>query len=154
MSALGMVQREMAADSVAEAVDGAGGDQIQDALTSIVTYIPTEIVTFYTAVIAWRGEALGEGKPMEWGYFIAFWIASPLLVLFMWKFIAGRNRPALPFPGWAVAASIISFPFWAATLKPSPFTAWPDYNATLAGLLLVGASLAIGLGARAWGPQP
>jgi len=154
MSAFAMVQRESDTGPVFESARADGGKPVQDAIASIVTYIPTEIITIYTALVAWQAEKQGADRPLELRYFLVPWIASPLLVLFIWKFITGRNKTGLQFPGWAVAASIISFPFWAATLQPTPLSAWSDYDATFTGVVLIVASIVIGLGAQAFGPQP
>jgi hypothetical protein len=122
------------------------------AASAITTYIPTEILTLYVAVIAavGPGGAGTTGSSTAWGSFLAFLVITPIVV---WLVYAGKVRTAkkpLPvrlgqWPKWEMAAATIAFVAWAFALPATPFAALAWYNAALAGIAVLVVSTLIGL---------
>jgi hypothetical protein len=116
----------------------------------IATYIPTEVITLYVAVLAaLHNQKQGPDKS-DWIAFTVFVICTPIIV---WLSYAGKVRaadkplPILPWkwPLWEMIAASIAFVAWAFSLPNSPFSSYSWYNAAIAGVAVLVASTGLGL---------
>jgi hypothetical protein len=122
------------------------------ALQVITTYIPTEILTLYVAVIG----AIRATKADEialtargWTVFWVFLVGSPIAV---WIIYAAKVRAAgkpLPvalgsWPMWEMTAATIAYAAWAFALPESPL-AQTDASRPLAPVVVLVASTVLGL---------
>jgi hypothetical protein len=121
------------------------------ALNIIVTYIPTEILTLYVAIVAFlqSSEATKPGLT-TWITFWAFLFATPVVVwiLFATKVkSAGGSLPLHPrvWPWWAMIAATIAYAAWAFALPDTPFRAFDWYSGTLGGIAVLVVSAGLGL---------
>ena len=123
---------------------------ITTALAVIVTYIPTEILTLYVAVVV----AIHNPKSIDvsdlWANFWIFLGATPIVV---WAIYAGKvksNRKPLPlapakWPWWEMIAATIAYVAWAVSLPNAPFLAAVGLPVNLASVIVLVASVALGL---------
>jgi hypothetical protein len=138
---------------VAEATGDAPDTQntFTSALTALMAYIPTEILTAYVAVLAGLevAEQQTQAPPGAWVLFWIFLVLTPALV---WALYAGKCRTAgkvLPtnprkWPMWEMSAATIAFVVWAFTLPNTGFAdlAWYRPGVATAAVLLVTIVLA------------
>jgi hypothetical protein len=124
---------------------------VTTALKVIVTYIPTEILTLYIAVLAAIQDPNRHSSRSFWIAFYCFLIATPIVV---WLVYAAKVRAAnkrLPikprtWPMWEMFAATVAYAAWAYGLPESPFkdfTNW--YSPALAGLVVLVVSTLLGL---------
>lgn len=121
---------------------GGGGTNISDALQVITTYVPTEVLTLYVALLA--------ATHPSWTLFWVFVVATPLVV---WTVFAGKLRnagqslPVAPasWPMWEMVAATIAYVVWAFTLPNSPFTGYAWYSSGVAAVAVLVASTVLGL---------
>lgn len=128
-------------------------------LSSIAAYIPTEVLTVYVAVVAALSATTTNNATngAQWGAFLAFLIATPVVV---WAIYAGKVRKAkktLPiklgqWPKWEMAAATLAYVAWAFAFPETPFADAPWYNAAVAGVFVLITSTALGLLAPLVGP--
>jgi hypothetical protein len=132
-----------------------GTDASKNAVTSainlIVTYIPTEVVTLYVAVVATlQGDDRHVTRP-EWIAFFCFVAATPLFVWLLYAAkvrSAGKPLPASPrtWPLWEMVAATVAYAAWVFALPKSPFRSFPDwYSPALAGVLVLIVTTLLGL---------
>jgi hypothetical protein len=121
-------------------------------LAAVVTYIPTEIIAVYVAVVA-AMTAPGAAGPTSfaaWVAFAAFLIATPIVVWLTYaaKVQSGRsNLPTDPsrWPRWEMAAGTVAFAVWAFALPQTPFISFGWYTPAVAGVAILVVSTSIGL---------
>ncbi len=130
---------------------------LSDALRAIATYIPTEILTTYLAVVA----AIHSTSPSKTGQWLAFWfflVAAPATV---WTLFAtnqkGQGRP-IPFdlrrwPAWEMVAATLSFASWAYAMPNSPFSEFTWYSAALGSVAVLLGAFVLGLLAPLFQPR-
>jgi len=133
----------------------AGTPDSQNAVTTalkvIVTYIPTEVLTLYVAVLAAIQLPDRTSYRPLWVAFFCFLAATPVAVwlLYAAKVItAGKELPVAPrtWPVWEMSAATIAYVAWAFALPESPFKyefAW--YTPALAGVIVLITSTVLGL---------
>jgi hypothetical protein len=122
---------------------------VETALNVLFGYIPTEVITLYVAVISaiQSGTVPTQG---EWNAFIAFVIATPLVVWLVYGAkLKSANKP-LPlsygaWPIWEMSAATIAFVAWSFALPRSPFGAYDWYSAALSGVVVIIVSTILGL---------
>jgi hypothetical protein len=166
MTNLAVARREAGPPTHAEAAQAAlsgtpdsNRSVATSALNLLITYIPTEILTLYVAVL---GAINRPGA--EWVAFWCFLVATPA---FVWLIYAAKLRaanqplPLTPFvwPIWEMVAATVAYAAWAFGLPNSPFRVFKDfYSAPLAGVIVLIASTVLGLIApvvqRAAPPSP
>jgi hypothetical protein len=119
------------------------------ALDLVVSYIPTEVVTTYVAVLS---ATRSESKSLT-GQWLALWIFLALTPIAVWILYARRlkvlDQPA-PFrpkgwPLWEMCAATLAFAAWALALPNSPILEKVDYPPGLGTIAILGASFALGL---------
>jgi hypothetical protein len=131
-----------------------GTDASRNAVTSainlIVTYIPTEVVTLYVAVVATlQGDGRCVTRP-EWIAFYCFVVATPIFVWLLYAAkvrSAGKPLPASPrtWPLWEMVAATVAYAAWAFALPKSPFRYFDWYSPALAGVLVLIVTTLLGL---------
>jgi hypothetical protein len=147
---IGDIPRTM--DEVRKAAGGgtAPGNAVTSALNVIVTYIPTEILTLYVAVLAALGKPTADGQVASTvsGAVIAFWaflVATPVTVwvLYAAKVASdGKPLPSSPakWPIWEMSAGTIAYVAWAIALPNNPYV-----RSAIAGVIVLVTSTALGL---------
>jgi hypothetical protein len=135
------------------ASEGTAGSQsaATTALKVIVTYIPTEVLTLYVAVLAAIQDPNRKSYNSLWAAFYFFLIATPLIV---WLVYAAKVRAAdkpLPlaprtWPLWEMFAATVAYAAWGFALPETPFKYYGNwYSAALAGVIVLIISTLLGL---------
>jgi len=131
------------------------------ALSAMATYIPTEILTLYVAVLAAISEpnapaasgvnaAANEVPASAWISYCTFLVMTPLVV---WMVYAAKVRAAhkpLPlayreWPVWEMFAATVAYAAWAFALPNNPFTKMSWYNAAISSVVVLVVSTLLGL---------
>jgi hypothetical protein len=140
----------------------AGG--VTAALQVITTYIPTEILTLYVAVLAalrdpkvTTGASAASANAAAGGSAnaeTAFWVFLVLTPIAVWLVYAaklraaeaGRPLPADPgaWPVWEMFAATLAYVAWAVALPDSPFPSVPQ---ALGAVIVLTTSTLLGLAA-------
>lgn len=133
----------------------AGTPESRNALTTalklIVTYIPTEVLTLYVAVLAAIQLPNRTSYRPLWMAFYGFLIATPLIVWLVYAanvISGGKKLPMAPrtWPLWEMFAATVAFVTWAFALPDSPFKYFSDwYTPALAGVIVLVISTLLGL---------
>jgi hypothetical protein len=156
-------------DEIAAAKDGStvGKTSTTNALSAIVAYIPTEIVTVYVAVLTTLGvtvppaaAANGEvvtATPLP--VYALFILLTPVVVwgLYASRVVAGGKR--IPkrirsWPKWEMLAATLAFAAWGAAMPSSPLEVIPGFQAALAGVVALVLSLLIGVFSPLFSSKP
>ena len=141
------------AGEVAAATGDASATQstFTSALTALMAYIPTEILTAYVAVLAGLqvADQQTQAPPGAWASFWVFLVLTPTMV---WAIYAGKCRVAgkvLPtspgkWPMWEMSAATVAFVVWAFALPNTGFAdlGWYKPGLATAAVLLVTLVLA------------
>lgn len=124
-------------------------DTVGNALTALVRYVPTEVVTLYVATVAARQQieaALPSFKAL-W-LFWGFVCLTPLMfALLFYNKLAVANtklRSWKEFPWWKMIASTIGFAVWALAVPNGPYLQTAGASA-LAGLAALFVSTVLSL---------
>jgi hypothetical protein len=136
------------------AAPAAGATPAQDtavgnALTSLVKYIPTEVVALYVPTLAARQqiEAMFPSFKSLW-LFWGFVCLTPLMFTLLFYNKLARTGKKLPswkkFPWWKTIASTIAFAVWALAVPSGPYLQTAGASA-LAGLAALFASTLLSL---------
>jgi len=126
-------------------------NSVTTALKVIVTYIPTEVLTLYIAVLAAIQDPNRLSSRSSWIAFYCFLIATPIVVWLVYAAkvrAANKHLPIKPraWPMWEMFAATVAYAAWAYGLPESPFkdfTNW--YSPALAGLVVLVVSTLLGL---------
>ena len=119
-------------------------------MNMLIGYIPTEVLTCYVAVLAAiHGPAKATHGP-EWKTFVAFLIATPIVlwIVYATKLLdANKPLPLLPWrwPLWEMFAAAIAYCAWAFALPDNPFTDYAWYSSGLAAIAVLLVSTVLGL---------
>lgn len=113
---------------------------MSNALGTITTYIPTEMLTLYVAVVA----ALGSDATVTTRW-IAFAVFLPLTPLTVWLLFAtqvkssGKRIPVavMRWPIWEMVAGTIAFLAWAIALPQTPFAEITWYSSAIGGVVVL-----------------
>lgn len=119
---------------------------------SVTTYIPTEVVTGYVAVIGALHQATAHSRTADWVMFCVFLVIVPLVV---WLGLARQERAkGLPLPThprtWPahtrfnVIAATVSFALWGFSLPQTPFLDFGWYQTVYGAAALIVGSLLLG----------
>ncbi len=131
---------------------------VRQAADSIVTYIPTEIVTVYvaaTAAIHAAGSKPGTG---QWVLLAVLLVLTPTTT---WALFAakihglGESMPAAPrnWPWLHMIIASIAFLLWSFTLPNTPFEELRWYTPGLAAVVLLVGTMVLGLAAPFFRPS-
>jgi hypothetical protein len=127
---------------------------ISSALATITTYIPTEILVLYVAVVAALNDPAtlraDSAAVSQWVGFLMFLVITPTVV---WLVYAGKLRndglplplPVQDWPRWEMAAATAAFVAWAFAMPGTPFARLPGYNSGVAGVVVLGVTALLGL---------
>lgn len=148
-------------------------EQVTSMLTTITTYIPTEVLTLYVAVrsaltkgaatvtgaVNATGNATvvqpgtvgagGENWP-EWFAFFLFLVITPVVVWIVFAVRLRSSRHRLPvnprqWPLWEMVAATIAFVAWAFGLPNSVFNLKPYHSPAIAAVVVLVTSTFLGL---------
>jgi hypothetical protein len=119
------------------------------ALELVVSYIPTEVVTTYVAVLS---ASRNESKSFS-GQWLALWIFLALTPITVWVLYARRLKvldqqiPIHPrdWPLWEMCAASLAFAAWTIALPNSPILEKVNYPPGLGTIAILGASFSLGL---------
>lgn len=134
-----------------EGATSSSGTAVGDAMEIVATYVPTEIIAIYTAVVT----ALGPDRTFTTAW-LAFWFFLCITPVTIWLVYAGKVRALDPnarlpiavhqWPKFEMIAGIVIFFAWAYSMPGSPFVEFKDsYNPALAALVLPGCATFLGL---------
>ena|SRR5436190_141677 len=120
------------------------------AMKLIATYIPTEILTLYVAVLGALQGPQGVSTRSLRIAFVFFLVLTPIIV---WLTFAAKVRAAkmrLPlrpntWPFWEIFAATIAYGAWAFALPDSPLKDFSWYSPALAGVIVLAISTILGL---------
>ncbi|MBO3753094.1 hypothetical protein J5X84_44255 [Streptosporangiaceae bacterium NEAU-GS5] len=114
---------------------------LTQALESVATYIPTEIVTAYVAIVALINNPASTSRSGQW---LAFWVllaCSPLTVILIYR----AKTLTWSLPRFETAAATIAFFLWGFSLPGTPFEALEWYRPMQGGVALIAGSTSFGL---------
>ena len=126
---------------------------VQSAVTSalkvIATYIPTEVLTLYVAVLAAIRTPDQNIKDLEVAFY-SFLGITPLVVWLVYAAkvkAAGKDLPLNPktWPLWEMFAATVAYVAWALTLSQNPFGGASWYSPALAAVVVLIVSTFVGL---------
>jgi hypothetical protein len=126
-------------------------NKVNNALTSLTKYIPTETITLYIAAVAATPAIEQITKQQINGrvVYVFFAILTPALLLLVLasKRSAEKIQPKLPqpLPWWKMAAAFIAFAVWALSVPNNPFTQGNDMAAVVAAFAAIFISLFLSL---------
>jgi len=120
------------------------------ALKVIATYIPTEILTLYVAVLGALQGPQGISIRSLRIAFVFFLILTPFIV---WLTFAAKVRAAklhLPikpntWPFWEIFAATVAYVAWAVALPDNPFKDYSWYSPAISGVIVLAISMILGL---------
>ena len=110
----------------------------------IATYIPTEILTLYLAVVAAVEGTTG------WTAFFLFLFLTPTVVWLVYATrvkTSERRMPVSPaeWPMWEMFAATVAYLAWAFALPATPFATFAWYSSAVAGIVVLATSMMLGL---------
>ena len=142
--------------TIAERAEAASHNQTSDnristTLTTLTTYVPTETITLYVALVAALGP--NETNPSTTGNWIAFWFFLFFTPLAVWVTFATKlasdkkNLPLQPryWPKWEMIAGTLAYVAWAIGLPDSPFAEFAWYSSSVAGFAVLITSTILGM---------
>ena len=111
----------------------------------IATYIPTEVLTLYLAVVA-----ATTGGDTGWIAFGIFLVLTPTVVWLVYATRVKTSERRLPlnpsqWPMWEMFAATVAYAAWAFALPATPFASFPWYSASIAGIAVLATSMLLGL---------
>ncbi|MEU2396114.1 hypothetical protein [Streptomyces sp. NPDC007369] len=123
------------------------------AAESVMTYIPTEVVTAYVAVLGILDAPAGHSRTPQW---VVFWLFLAITPLAVWAAMAqremakGRRVPLHPaawpvHTGFNIMAATAAFVLWGFSLPGSPFSGFGWYSPKIGAVALILGSLVLGL---------
>lgn len=140
-------------NEIAAAGEGAEPGETQNSITAalavIVTYIPTEVLTLYVAVLAALSPPSGNADVVR-RTFVVFLVSTPIIV---WMTYAAKVKAAakpLPvhpaqWPIWEMTAALVAFVAWAASLPGAPFLADLRLPSALGAVIVLVTAALLGL---------
>ncbi|MFJ8787051.1 hypothetical protein [Streptomyces sp. NPDC102476] len=145
------VLRTSDADELTPSLQPSSG-AVTAALESIVTYIPTEVVTAYVAVLGMFHVSQERSQTRQWYVFWAFLVITPFAV---WAAMAHREKmqtgltPLQPtlwpkYTAFNMTAALVSFALWGFSLPDTPFQELAWYSSKLGTAALIVGSLLLG----------
>jgi len=144
-------------ESAPERAEAAMGSQtsenrVSTALTTLTTYVPTETLTLYVALVAALQPAANT-DPTTTGRWIAFWFFLFFTPLAVWVTFATKltsDKKDLPlrprfWPKWEMFAGTLAYIAWAFGLPDSPFADFAWYSSSVAGFAVLITSTILGM---------
>ena len=126
-------------------------NSVSTTLKTLTTYVPTETLTLYVALIAALQPTPDSTTPIS--LWIAFWIFFVFTPLAIWITYAskisadGKKLPIRPqyWPKWEMLAGTIAYTAWSVGLPGSPFSVFTWYSSAVAGFIVLIASTFLGM---------
>ena len=151
-----MAETPKSYDEIARAAGGVNAppdtpsNSVSTALAVLTTYIPTEVLTLYVAVLAAIQDPARRSFAPLWITFWAFLIATPVVVWLIYAAkvrSAGKPMPIAPstWPLWEMVAATIAYLAWAVAMPNAPFAELSWYSAPLSGVTVLVISTILGL---------
>lgn len=144
--------------TAAERAEAASRDQtsentVSTALRTLTTYVPTETLTLYVALVAALQPAANATNQTTTGNWIAFWLFLFFTPLAVWVTFATKlasDKKNLPlrlryWPKWEMIASTLAYVAWAIGLPDSPFAEFTWYSSSVAGFAVLVTSTILGM---------
>jgi bacteriorhodopsin len=103
----------------------------------------------YVAVLAALHQP-GTIRQAEWNTFLAFFVATPIVVWLLYAAkVKGAQKP-LPvafsqWPLWEMFAGTVAYFAWAFALPNTPLSVYSWYSSAVAGIIVLLASTILGL---------
>jgi hypothetical protein len=152
----------VATDVLARSVPGpmvspapVGTSGIGMALGAIGTYIPTEVMATYLAVLA--AIPAGRGHSFQWLMFWAFLGATPIVV---WLGVAVARqsqgivvKPAKQWPWWSMIAATVAFGAFVLVLPGSVTRDVSWYESWMGSIAIILSAFILGLGDQLFGTR-
>lgn len=137
-------------------VDPTVAQRTEQAIDRLTQYIPTEVVTFYVALVS-ALHTVKASLHVEWLGFYAMLAVTPVVV---WLIYAAKSRanglawplPPSSWPWWKFAAALIAFTAWAVALPQSPFESLSWYSTVFGPIIILGVTLILALLGAAFEP--
>lgn len=126
----------------------------------IATYIPTEVLTLYLAVVAaveTPGQLTDDQMTLLMAFytpagasFLTFLLLTPAIVWLVYATRVKASQRHLPvhpteWPVWEMFASTAAYLAWAFALPANPFSQLPWYSSSVAGIVVLATSMLLGL---------
>lgn len=137
---------------------GPKGEDVQNALSALVEYVPAETITLYLAVLSSLPVLVSVIPGLS--AVNVYWFFGALTPLLFAAIYAGRRRaagkPRSPgfklWPWWPMIAATIAFLAWGLAVPGGPFLT-DEKGRVLGGLVAIVVSTLLGVGGRFFGPQ-
>lgn len=165
--AVSYVARDILRDGKDKGFRGASDDavgprpqDVQNALSALVEYIPAETITLYLATVG-SLPVLTKAVPSidAAAVYLFYAVTTPVLFLLIYagKRRAAEQEPLLPpwklWPWWPLIAATVAFLAWGVAVPEGPFVA-DESNRVLGGLLAIVVSTLLGVVGRLFAPRP
>jgi len=142
--ATGVKRLEVAATAIPDVQSA-----VTSALKVIATYIPTEVLTLYVAVLAAIRSSEQNNKDLKLAFY-SFLVITPLVMWLVYAAkckAAGKKLPLAPrsWPLFEMFAATVAYAAWALTLAQNPFVISSWYSPALAAVLVLIVSTFVGL---------
>lgn len=138
---------------------GPKGEDVQNALSALVEYVPAETITLYMAAISALPALVSvipslTAAKVYW----LFGILTPALfaLIYAGKRRAAGQRPCPGFmgwPWWTMIAATIAFLAWALAIPEGPYLT-SESGRVLSGLIAIVVSTLLGVLGRLFAPKP
>lgn len=148
-----------ALSTASEDAVGPNEQDVQNALSALVEYVPAETITLYLATIA-SLPVLVDAVPSLSAekVYLVYGVLTPVLFALIY---AGKRRAARKtrwpgwreWPWWPMIAATVAFLAWGLTIPDGPFLTG-EGGRVLAGLLAIVVSTVLGVVGRFFAPKP
>ena len=143
--------------SASEDSFGPTQEDVENSLSSLVEYVPTETVTMYLATLA--AIPAIEGTFLDAPF--TYWLFAALTPILFALIYAGKRRAAglerwpgkADWPWWPMAAATIAFLVWGLTVPNGPYLD-NESGRVVSGLLAVVVSTLLGVAGRFFATTP
>lgn len=120
---------------------------VENAIGVLFSYIPTEIIALYVAVIA---AINSNNSNAGWITFFVFLVFTPVVVWLVYAAKVKKMSGTIPFsfsslPIWELIASTLAFIAWAFALPNSVFQVFSWYSQSVAGVSILLTSTVLSL---------
>jgi hypothetical protein len=145
--------------SASEDTVGPREEDVQNALSALVEYVPAETVTLYLATVASLPVLRASFPALDaWGVYILFAVLTPVLFALIY---AGKRRAARQsrwpglklWPWWPMAAATMAFLAWGLAVPSGPLETITN-GPLLGGLLAIFVSTFLGVLGRFFATPP
>lgn len=120
---------------------------VENALGVLFSYIPTEVIALYVAVIS----TIDSSNPKaSWIAFFAFLVFTPVVVWLVYAAKVQNSTGVIPItfaslPLWEMFASTLAFVAWGFALPDSVFQSFTWYSQSVAGVSILLTSTILSL---------